>query len=269
MTDRVLIVKPELNRMLCGTVQWAGAQRSVRYPDKIEIKVEATWENAATKDGEVVNGLASIYLPWKAAEQLCAAGIIWQLPDPMKFDVAKGTRFWIMRDASVTQDEKTVHNWSVQAIDLAGQPIKIAGRPAPSSPLDAAQPAAAPAQPQPVAPPAQAAPPAAQAAPPEQNQAPAEAQPQKKTNGASAKAKRIVAETAELYGLAAGIAMHRLMLLYAHRREQVDQRSVQAGAATIIIELRKSGYDGTGTYAQKMLERIEALDAELGQKDPY
>lgn len=265
MTDRVLIVKPELNRMLCGTVQWAGAQRSVRYPDTIEIKVEATWESAATKQGEVVNGLASLYLPWKAAEQLCAAGVIWQLQDPMKFDVAKGTRFWIMRDASVTKDEKTVHNWSVQAIDLAGQPIKIEGRPAPTNPLDAAQTQPiAPAQPQPVAPPVQATPPAAQAAPPERFPDPPEAQAPKNGNGAAERDREVAVKIDRCYALAVSIAMYRLMQVTGKRRQDIDQRTVQAGAATIMISLDRGMYmSSSGAVAKAMLEKIEALDKEL------
>ena len=265
MTERVLIVKPELNRMLCGTIEWAGAQRSVRYPDKVEIKVEATWENAATKDGEVVNGLASIYLPWKAAEQLCAAGVISQQQDPMKFDVQKGTRFWIMRDASVTKDDKTVHNWSAQAIDLAGQPIKLERRPAPKSPLDAAAGApVAPAQPQPVAPPAQAAPPAAQAAPPATKAAPVEAQAPTNGNGAAERDREVAVKIDRCYALAVSIAMYRLMQVTGKRRADIDQRTVQAGAATIMIALDRGMYmSSSGAVAKAMLEKIEALDKDL------
>lgn len=265
---------PPVGEMLYGTLEWAGVYESKRYPGKMEIKLDGWWENATKgkdRDQMPVGTRGAVWLPFKVTEPLAVAGLIVQdTNDRNRFTVLKGQRFYVSRE-EIPTDKGRVHNWFAAGIDAQGHTVRLERRPVPRIPATKAElEAAGSTGPSPAPEPAAAAPtpqnpaPVAQPAPGATNPAPAEPKAAPSKNGD--KALELLQEADAIYGASLGIAAYRLMCIYECPIEHIPDRTLQAGAATVLRYLESRGYTPTQAGTQTMIRRALDSSAERAKR---
>ncbi len=272
MADRAKADKPDFGVPMCGTLTWAGSFPDTEHPPKIDLLITGIWENARQRKkgggGAMMNPgtEGDVWLPWKAAEALAAAGMMIQDPsDPKKFTPLKDQRFYIKREmASGSQ----AHNWTAQAIDSKGDPVTVESRPIrmPVHPGEHDQDAPQAVQAEAGAANGSTGVGPAPGAEPEPAQDPPAAQGQPPAQGQKSAAERnlnVMREADAMYRTCAAMSLGALMWLYRVPRTEIYPRTAQAGCATIMIRLEREGFKATHAAANTMRRLVDELDAEI------
>ena len=259
---------PVIGAFRYGTMTGAEFAPSKKY-DHPDIKLIGDWE------GE---GLGYWYANWKAVTALARAGLLEQLPgDGKKFQAVTGYRFCIWRSAG----EGDAHDWFAAAYDAQGQTVELAAF---TEPVEPAMDAGA-ATPPPATPPATAAAPPPPGQPGGPLTEPAAGQPgapvappppaqgpTPPVNGSTAeqraedKAKRhrqTLAKVDALYGLALVVTAYQQVRFFNLPAKELGASVLQAGAATVMIALERSGYDPETDCRPAYLKRLRRLEYSL------
>ena len=245
---------PELNAFRYGKLTGAEFAPSTRF-DHPDIKLSGNWET---------EGEGHWYANWKAVTALAQAGLLRQMPgDGRQFQAITGVRFCIYRQSA--GGDSMAHDWFAITYDTQGQATTLEAFADPVEPQGAAAPP----------PPDQAAggpppPQTAQAAggPPPPQPLPGTSAPPGSADGAMAAHHRnMLVKIDARYGLSLVVAAYQQVRLFGVPVTGLDPQGLQAGAATVMIQLSRDGYDLDKDLRPSYLRRLQNLEHSLFPDD--